>query len=95
MDVRFALEIEIQVVKVRGELIDQVLIQPNIHDPFVPHEQVHPTGTLRAMQVTAVGRFDRKAGRISPLNNPAHYPRKKISGKKFYDVKNLGNQEKL
>jgi hypothetical protein len=95
MEVRFALETEVEVVKGRSDLVDQVLVQLNIHDPFVPGEQVHPAGTLRAMQVTAVSRFDRKACRTSPGNNSPHQSGKKIAGKKLNKVNKLGKQREL
>ena len=78
MKVGFALKIEVKVEDGTGNFIDQLPVQTNIHLPFFPRKLVHPAGTFRAMQVAAVGRFDGKADRFSPLINPVKDPGKDI-----------------
>jgi hypothetical protein len=92
MEVRFALEIKVEVIQGRGCLVDQVLINIQIDDTFVAGKGVHATGAFRAMQVAAVSRFDRQADRVSPVMNPAGYPGKQITGDKVDQVNRLGQQ---
>ena len=76
MEVRFALEIKVEVIQGRRCLVDQAFIDIQIDHTFVAGKNVHATGTFRATEVATVGRFDGKADRVSPVINPAGYPGK-------------------
>jgi hypothetical protein len=58
MDIRFPLKIEVKIKQGRRYLINQTLKNTKIHIPLVPRKHVHSAGTLRAMQVAAIGRLD-------------------------------------
>jgi hypothetical protein len=64
----FTLKIEIKVQQCMRELINQFLKHYEIHITPVSFEQVHPTGTLRTMEVAIIGGFNGKVCRVSPMN---------------------------
>jgi len=94
IEIRFSLEMEVQVDQRRMQLVDNAPEEFRIHGAYIPCEVVHAAGAFRAMQVAAIGGFNGNAERRSPLNHPPGYPGKKIPGKEFQNVVKLkkGNQ---
>jgi hypothetical protein len=68
MQIRLSLETEVEIIKSRGKLVDDIFIQCQIHHSTRSGKPVRSTWTLRALQVTAIGRLDGYAVWLPPMN---------------------------